>query len=401
VLSLHGPDSCVGFFRVSFLGIRLMRKYQEYRDDARGMTRGLCVFLTLAVIATIVLSSFAAAAVVVGAGHAYLSATTRIVMPAEYWQHLFFRRLVDAGGLVLFAVVATAAYRIWQLTEEGGRAVAKSLGGSRVQSGGSDLDHLKLLNVVEELAIAAGMRVPALYVLEAEPGINAFAAGWNSKDAVIGVTRGAIDKLKRDQLQGVLAHEFSHIANGDMRLNIRLLGILAGIQSITLAARYLLRLAMPTSKSHAFAGGGKHPLGMALALAFGGVLWPIGQIGSFFAMLVHRAVNRQREFLADASAVQYTRDPQGLREALIVLLNDKAAGGVQGPGAQLASYMFFASDGGVWERLIGTHPPLEERIRRLDPASTLGDVPTESPPLAAKGAAVHSDRLVTTSIAGP
>jgi Zn-dependent protease with chaperone function len=161
----------------------------------------------------------------------------------------------------------------------------------------------------------------------------------------------------------VIAHEFSHIANSDIRLNIRLLGILAGIQAITFVARFLLRLGLPGCGSK-----DKNPLGMILALIFGIVIWPIGQIGAAFAMVIHMAVNRQREFLADASAVQVTRDPQGLCEALAVLLEEEAGSRLQGPSARLASHMFFASGGGAWERLFESHPPLEERIRRLDPA---------------------------------
>lgn len=215
-----------------------------------------------------------------------------------------------------------------------------------------------MLNVVEELAIATGLRTPPVYVLENEPGINAFAAGFEAKDAVVGVTRGAIDRLKRHQLQAVLAHEFSHIANGDMRLNIRLLGIVTGIQAISFVARYLFRMGISV----------KNPLGTGLAWAFGAVIWPIGQVGSLFALLINLAVNRQREFLADASAVQFTRDPQGLIEALEILLEDEAGSRVQGPGTELASHMFFASGGTAWQRQFQTHPPLEERIRRLDPS---------------------------------
>jgi len=328
------------------------------------MTTELCLLLAVAVVGTIVVSAVAIAVVAAAAPYGYLSSVTNIKMPAQHWRDLFFQRLIQAGIGTFLLVVGTAVYKTWQLSEGGGRSVANSMGGARVHAGATDPSHVKVLNVVEELAIATSMRAPPVYVLEEEPGINAFAAGFEAKDAVIGVTRGAIDKLKRHQLQGVIAHEFSHIANGDMRLNIRLLGILAGIQAITFVARFLLRLGMPASDAKS---SGKHPLGMILALLFGIVIWPIGQIGAAFAMLIHMAVNRQREFLADASAVQFTRDPQGLCEALAVLLDDEAGSRVQGPSAQLASHMFFASGGGAWERLFETHPSLEERIRRLDP----------------------------------
>jgi Zn-dependent protease with chaperone function len=341
-----------------------MRKYQEQREDARGLTTELCLLLAVAVVGTIVVSALAIAVVATVAPYEYMSNVTTMAMPPGYWQGIFWLRLVQSGVLTTLLVVGTAAYKTWQLSEGGGRAVATSMGGARLHPGVTDPSHVKVLNVVEELAIATSMRAPPVYVLENEPGINAFAAGFEGKDAVVGVTRGAIDKLKRHQLQGVIAHEFSHIANGDMRLNIRLLGILAGIQAITFVAQFLLRLGTPASDAKS---SGKHPLGMILALIFGIVVWPIGQVGTAFAMLIHMAVNRQREFLADASAVQFTRDPHGICEALAILLEDEAGSRVQGPGAQLASHMFFASGGRAWARLLEAHPPVEERICRLDP----------------------------------
>ena len=342
-----------------------MRKYQEQRDDARGLTVELCLLLAVAVVGTIVVSAVALALVATVAPYAYVSTMTTMVMPAGYWEDLFWRRLTETSVATLLLVLGTAIYKSWQLTDGGGRSVANAMGGKRIIDGASDPAHVKVLNVVEELAIATSLKCPPAYVLEEEPGINAFAAGFGGKDAVIGVTRGAIDKLKRHQLQGVIAHEFSHIANGDMRLNIRLLGILAGIQAITYVARFLLKLAMPGTDAKS---SGKNPLGMDLALVFGIAIWPIGQIGAAFAMLIHMAVNRQREFLADATAVQYTRDPQGLCEALAMLLEEETGSRVIGPGAQLASHMFFASAGGAWERLLESHPPIGERIRRLDPS---------------------------------
>ena len=341
-----------------------MRKYHEQRDEARGLTTELCLLLAIAVVGTIVFSSVAMAGLATYAGYGYLSVTTSIEMPPGYWTGIFFHRLTQCGVATVLAVLGTAAYKSWQLADGGGRAVARSLGGTRIIDGDNDPGRLKLRNIVEELAIATGIRPPAVFVLYDEPGINAFAAGLEPKDAVIGVTQGAIDRLKRNQLQGIIAHEFSHIINGDMRLNVQLLGILSGVQAITFAARFLLGIAKPTSGKDA---KGSHPLGLILALVFGAALWPIGQIGSLFAMLIHFAVNRQREFLADASAVQFTRDPHGLCEALTILLDDEQGSCMVGPSAQLASHMFFAASGGAWQRLFETHPPLEERIRRIDP----------------------------------
>jgi Zn-dependent protease with chaperone function len=340
-----------------------MRKYHEQRDEARGLTVELCLLLGIAVIGTILVSTIAMAGLATFGAYEYVANTTTIKMPDGYWPGIFYQRLIQCGIFTVVAVVGTAIYQTWQLADGGGRHVARLLGGTRIINPCDDPKHTQLLNVVDELAIATGIKAPAVYVLNGESGINAFAAGLNAKDAVIGVTHGAIDRLKRSQLQGVVAHEFSHIINGDMRLNVQILGILTGVQAITLAARFLLRLGMPNGDQ------GKHPLGMILALIFGAALWPIGQIGSLFAMLIHFAVNRQREFLADASAVQYTRDPIGLCEALTILLEDDLGSRIAGPSARLASHLFFASDGGGWSRLFESHPPLAERIRRLDPMS--------------------------------
>jgi Zn-dependent protease with chaperone function len=288
-------------------------------------------------------------------------------MPDDYWRKLVYERTVLSFVLTFLAVAGTAIYRSWQLAEGGGRCLARLLGGTRVTDLDKDPAQTRLLNVVEELAIATGIKPPPIFVLKEEQGINAFAAGLNEKDTVIGVTQGAIDRLQRHQLQGVVAHEFSHIVNGDVRLNIQLLGVLTGIQAITFAAQFLLRLGMIDKNV-----GKKNPLSMVLALLFGVALWPIGQVGSLFARLIQLAVNRQREFLADASAVQYTRDPHGLCEALALLLDDESGSSLTGPGARLASHMFFASGSGAWQQLLQSHPPVAERIRRLDPNIATG-----------------------------
>jgi Zn-dependent protease with chaperone function len=371
-----------------------MRKYHEQRDEARGLTTELCVLLAIAVIGTIAVSTVALAGAATSLAYVYLKGLTDFIMPDGYWMGVFYDRLVPCGVLTLLAVAGTALYKSWQLIDGGGRSVARSLGGIRLTDAGNDAGLLRALNVVEELAIATGLRAPPVYVLNEEPGINAFAAGFNSKDAAIGITRGAIDRLERHQLQGVVAHEFGHIVNGDMRLNIQLLGILAGVQSISFAAGFLLRLANPSTGK---GPSNKHPLGMILALVFGAALWPIGQIGSLFAMLIHLGVNRQREFLADASAVQFTRDPQGLCEALTILLNDETDGRLVGSGARLASYMFFASSNSVWQKLLQTHPPLEERIRRLDPSLQSGSASRYGVALTPRAEGGNDEELVVAA----
>ena len=292
-----------------------MRNFYQHQDDVRGMTKALCLLLALSVVGTIVVSAVAVAGVAVVSTRTYLSATTNITMPFSHWRALFLDRFVQALILSTFVIVGVSIYKTFQLAEGGGRLVARSLGGSRVSESATDLGHRMLLNVVEEMAIATSRPTPPVYVLEDELGINAFAAGFDSKDTVIGVTRGAIDRLKRQQLQGIVAHEFGHITQDDVCLNIRLIGVLTGIQSITFISKYLIGIALAPSKdAHSSIVPGKNPLGMALSLVFGLALWPIGQVGSIFAHIITLGVNRQREFLADACAVEYTRDPHGLSE---------------------------------------------------------------------------------------
>src|SRR5262245_61554867 len=213
-----------------------------------------------------------------------------------------------AGGVT---VGMTALIGIASLTKAielsgGGEKVALLLGGRRINAGTRDLAERRLQNIVEEMALAAGLPVPPVYVLADEPGINAFAAGHSPADAVIGISRGAVDYLTRDELQGVVAHEFSHILRGDMRLNIRLIGLLYGILVLSVGGYYLFRILASGERSSGDRdekkGGGMWAL---LIVALG--IWLIGSIGLFFGRLIKAAISRQREFLADASAVQFTR----------------------------------------------------------------------------------------------
>lgn len=266
---------------------------------------------------------------------------------------------VSAGvGIV---VLAGSLYKIMALSA-GGKVVAESLGGQLIPQNTKDLKQRKLLNVVEEMAIASGTPAPPVYLLADEPGINAFAAGFSPRDAVIGVTQGTIDHLSRDQLQGVIAHEFSHIFNGDMRLNIRLMGVLNGILILGIIGYYLL---YSTSFSRRGRSSGKSAGGI-LALAIG--LMVIGFAGTFFGGLIKAAVSRQREYLADASAVQFTRNPDGIAGALKRIGGLEFGSKVENPGAPEVSHAFFAQGvSGFMQSLAATHPPLAKRILRIDP----------------------------------
>ena len=255
-------------------------------------------------------------------------------------------------GLVILAV---SAWHVMQLAS-GGKAVADMVGARRIGSDTRDPLERRLVNVVEEMAIASGVRVPAVYVMDGEAGINAFAAGYEAADSVVAVTRGTLESLNRDELQGVVAHEFSHILHGDMRLNIRMIGILAGIVFIGSIGEFIMR---------SVRGGGDNK--GAVPIFLGGLaLLLIGYIGLFFARLIKAAVSRQREFLADASSVQFTRNPDGIAGALDQIGLAPAGALVANRHAEDLSHMFFGQ--GIRVRMHGlfdTHPALEERIARV------------------------------------
>jgi Zn-dependent protease with chaperone function len=267
-----------------------------------------------------------------------------------------------AGGGSLALIVGGTLYKIAQLAG-GGTVVAERLGGRRVYPNTTDATERRLLNVVEEMALASGVPVPPVFLLNDERGLNAFAAGFSPSDAVIGVTRGAAEQLSRDELQGVMAHEFSHILNGDMRLNLRMIGVLHGILLLGLVGREILRVAARSG-----GGRGRKNNGVLYVLAIGLALMILGFLGSLVGNLIKAAVSRQREFLADASAVQFTRNPGGIAGALKRIGGAIFGSRLVAPAAAEASHMYFSQ--GVWQGITGlmnTHPRLDVRIRRLDP----------------------------------
>ena len=241
----------------------------------------------------------------------------------------------------------------------GGSKVAEQLGGTRVGADTTDPLKQRLRNVVEEMAIASGVPVPQVYVLEREAGINAFAAGYSPANAAIAVTRGTLVNLNRDELQGVIAHEFSHVLNGDMRLSTRLIGLLFGLTVIAMIARTILRF-VPRGGDTGRKGGGALVVVMGAAL----IVLALGWIGLLFGRLIQAAVSRNRESLADASAVQFTRDPQGLRDALVKIGALGAGSRFADADAEEVAHMLFAP--GI-QRAFATHPPLIMRIRQIDP----------------------------------
>jgi Zn-dependent protease with chaperone function len=251
----------------------------------------------------------------------------------------------------------------WLSLRGGGKKLAQSMGGSRINPNTDDANEKKILNVVEEMALASGMPVPAVYLLKEELGINAFAAGNTPSDAVIGITQGAIEQFDRKQLQGVVAHEFSHILNGDMRLNLRLIAMLSGIVFIATAGELVMR-AGGGGYGHRRSSGGRR--GDSRILILGVALLAIGWLGTFFARVIKASISRQREFLADASAVQFTRDPQGISQALSIIGGYSNGSQVFSAKADESSHLFISN--AIGKALsFATHPPLEERIKRIDP----------------------------------
>jgi Zn-dependent protease with chaperone function len=246
----------------------------------------------------------------------------------------------------------------------GGEAVALMLGGRRIDPQTADLAERRLVNVVEEMALASGVPVPPVYVLDHEPGINAFAAGHAPQNAVVAVSRGSLTYLTRDELQGVMGHEFSHILNGDMRLNIRLIGLLNGILILAILGYFLIRAAGSSGGSSNSKEGGARVVAIFVGLG----LLIIGYIGVFFGNLIKAAVSRQREYLADASAVQFTRYPGGIAGALKKIGGLEVGSRIKDAHAHECSHMFFGDAFARFSGLFATHPPLPERIHRIDPA---------------------------------
>ncbi len=339
----------------------------EQQDAARRNT-GRLVFLFALSVALTIAAIYLLIAVAIVAGHdraghaephvprAMAERDPSLVETPSLWN---WPVLLGVSVVVLAVVGFGSVYKIAQLGS-GGPAVAEMIGGKLLHHDTRDPNAQKILNVVEEMAIASGTPVPPVYLVD-EPGINAFAAGYSSGDAVIGVTRGCIERLSRDELQGVVAHEFSHILNGDMRLNIRLIGLIHGILVVGLIGYYVMRAGMATSRSSGNKKGADP--GMAMVV-FGAGVMAIGFIGTLFGQLIRAAVSRQREFLADASAVQFTRNPHGIAGALQKIGGHPSGAHINHSHAsEIAHMMFSQSLAGMF----ATHPPLVDRIRRVDP----------------------------------
>ncbi|MDR2366477.1 MAG: M48 family metallopeptidase [Zoogloeaceae bacterium] len=332
---------------------------------ARRNSRWLVLWFALAVCA-IILIIHLGVVLLIGPQTAFtamgvMTVTHPGVVPAHvprmtpFWSAFFDWERLGWTALLVGGVIAVASlWKIVQISRKGGAFIAFELGGRLVARETSLAEERRLLNVVDEMSIAAGIPVPQVFVLDEEKGMNAFAAGMTPSDSVIAVTRGLLERCDRDRLQGVIGHEIGHIVSGDSRLNLRLIGVLHGILALTLIGRILLRIR----------DGGKE---RAVVFLLGLLLVLVGSIGVFFGKIIKAAISREREYLADAFSVQFTRNPDGLAGALRLM------GGfgtrIEHPRAEEASHLFFG-DGSrripLLARLFATHPPMEKRISRIE-----------------------------------
>lgn len=327
----------------------------QQQAKARSLTNRLLVLFALAVIVIVVAMMFLVF-LLLGQPQDTGGSSLALFSPqnvADQSMLLISTGLGTAGVLGFSSLFRIAALR------GGGGKVAQELGGQRVDPDTRDPLQRRLVNVVEEIALASGVPVPEIYVLDHESGINAFAAGYSASDAIVAVTRGTLETLNRAELQGVIAHEFSHILNGDMRLNIKLMGILFGILVIAIMGRKLLR------NAYLFGGRGRREgnAGAILAIAIG--LVAIGYIGLFFGRWIKAAVSRQREYLADASALQFTRDPGGISGALKKIAASQHGALLEAESEEV-SHMLFGP--GQAAKMFATHPPLFDRIKAIEPS---------------------------------
>lgn len=355
----------------------------EHQDQARRRTGRLVIYFGMAVVCIVIVLYITGVVMLnvaqqqQNSGESQNEYQTQNQPETVYWNWEVLLGVIGLSGLI---IGGGSLYRVHQLSS-GGSMVAESLGGTLLDPGSVRGDERKLLNVVEEMAIASGVPVPPVYVIE-DDSINAFAAGFKPTDAVIGVTRGCMQQLDRDQLQGVIAHEFSHIFNGDMRLNIRLIGVIYGLLVMGLVGLYVLRAMAITGGGRSSSGGKKDGGAAVFIMVFAGVMMLLGFVGTFFGRLIQASVSRQREFLADASAVQYTRNPDGIAGAL------RAIGGLKvknnmGPRAGEYNHMLFAQ---AMNSVFASHPPVQERVSRIEqvPVDSIGEsaIPASAAPSA-------------------
>lgn len=275
--------------------------------------------------------------------------------------------VVWTGSLTLLPIIAGSLYKL-RVLSRGGPAVAQLLGGRRVNPETSDLEERQLCNVVSEMAIASGMPQPEIYVLERERGINTFAAGHTRNDVAIGVTLGCLKLLTRDELQGVIAHEFSHILNGDTRLNMRLMALCHGLFWPTIVGRILLRGNSEAPEVGDSIFDEKVPEFSAPLVPLACFFLVLGSVSSPLVRCLKSLICREREWLADAAAIQFTRNPSGIEGALQKIGGLLKEGRLDTPRAESASHFYFVNCvHEPWFGFLSTHPPVLKRILKIDP----------------------------------
>jgi Zn-dependent protease with chaperone function len=341
-------------------------RFHTHQMEARKLSRRLVVLYVLAFVATVAVISFGIAFVLIILKLAFDPHSAGPVSWQRLSSMLFDQRFVIAfAALAVPLLIALPAWSRARELKRGSSRLLAWLGAKPLPRGSTDPDHQRLRNVVEEMSIASGIPTPSIHVFEHEDGINAMAIGFDPSHAALAVTRGCLLLLDRDELQAVVAHEFSHILNGDMRLNTRMLAPLYGLIWLSAVARYL-SFGKPGAMQRSNQGGKKEFTGIPHFWSLTIPVWLLGAAGAFCSRAIKASTFRQRERLADASAVQFTRQTQGIAGAL----KKMAALGL---GARFtraypedASHMLFG-DGLGAGRWLSTHPPVLERIRAVSP----------------------------------
>jgi len=369
----------------------------EAQERARKNTTHLILLLFVAVIVLLIFANFVAFLIsyffvsnredTLSIGTGYLPSLIQNYYP---WELL----VVISTGVCLL-IIAGSMIKMINLSD-GGDTVARMLGGRLLLGDTTGLKQRKLLNVVEEMAIASGITVPRVYLLD-DSSINAFAAGRSPANAVIGITWGALTHLSRDELQGVIAHEFSHILNGDMILNFRLTGLVHGIELLGSSGYYMVSGEKEPGGGRVSSGPFIYFIGMIFLVA--------GYVGTILGQWIKAAIGRQREYLADASAVQFTRNRDGIVGALKKIGGLDSGSFIESPSAPEYSHAYFANGiSSAWQSLNVTHPPLPERIRKIEPnwdgvyVAPEFDQPTPSKLQAATAAELGVKNAVTSAI---
>lgn len=338
--------------------------FAEHQQRARRQTALLvAAFLAITVLIAAAIGVLAGVMLAAEAGTSASQPQGAAVEPASasaMLQAMDYQVALIAGLAVFGVILLAAGIRSMMLGADGAN-VARSLGGKEITRDSSNPGHRRYFNVVEEMAIAANLPMPRVFVIKHEQGINAFAAGLRPETAAIGMTHGALASLDRDELTGVVAHEFAHIANGDMRLNLRMMAMIFGLVALYVAGRMAMRATMlrgNRDQREAMAG-------MAIGLA----LIVLGGLGMFAGRLLQAGISRRREYLADATGAQFTRNPEALARALKKIGALQRGERLGNPHGEEVRHMLFADGLSLNAAgLTATHPPLVRRIRALDPA---------------------------------